>query len=170
MTGVTFPELLHLIDERSAALRDAVAVASDLGAQVPGCPEWSLTDLVTHLGHVQRWWSVVVRAGESDHPPAFDDGEPGGDLLEWSAESTQLLLAALGEVGPDQPCWTWWPLSDALQTRFVRLFKTVCLAHAVRSGSDATVKSRLERLVSAECRPLLGAERGNNRTIDLSNP
>jgi uncharacterized protein (TIGR03083 family) len=113
---VTFPELLSLIDERSAALRDAVAAASDLGAPVPGCPEWSLTDLVTHLGRVQRWWSVVVRAGAADGPPAFDDAAPAGDLLEWSAESTRLLLAALGEVGPDQPCWTWWPLSEALQT------------------------------------------------------
>ena len=42
--------------------------------------------------------------------------DPHGDLPEWSAESTRLLLAALGEAGPDAACWTWWPLSDAPQT------------------------------------------------------
>jgi len=112
-------ELLSLIDERSAALREAVAAATDLTVHVPGCPEWSLRDLVAHLGEVQRFWSVVVRAGESDGPPTRDligDSEPHGDLLEWSAESTRLLLAALTETGPEVPCWTWWPGSGAPQT------------------------------------------------------
>jgi hypothetical protein len=31
-----YAELLSLIDDRSAALRDAVAAAADLGARVPG--------------------------------------------------------------------------------------------------------------------------------------
>src|SRR3954447_26069495 len=113
-----FPEFLHLIDERSAALRGAVAAAPDRSARVPGCPDWSLEDLVAHLGEVQRFWAAVVRAGEADGPPpreAVGDTSPHGDLLAWSGESTRLLLAALGEVGPDRPCWTWWPGSDALR-------------------------------------------------------
>jgi len=115
----SFPELLNLVDERSAALRDAVAAAPDLEAPVPGCPGWSLRDLVAHLGEVQRFWSVVVRAGEADGPPpdgVIGDTEPHGDLPEWFAESTRLLLAALGDVGPDARCWTWWSTSDAPQT------------------------------------------------------
>jgi uncharacterized protein (TIGR03083 family) len=115
----SFPELLNLIDDRSSAFGEAVAAASDLSARVPGCPEWTLRDLAQHLGRVQRFWSVVVRAGESDEPPSRDvivDPEPSGELLEWFAESTRMLLAALGEVGPDAPSWTWWSTSDALQT------------------------------------------------------
>jgi uncharacterized protein (TIGR03083 family) len=110
---------LSLVDERSTALREAVAAASDLDARVPGCPDWSLRDLVSHLGQVQRFWSVVVRAGQADGPPPSEliaDPEPRGDLLEWSAESTMMLLAALTEAGPDAPCWTWWPGSGAPQT------------------------------------------------------
>jgi uncharacterized protein (TIGR03083 family) len=114
-----FPELMSLVDERSAALREAVAAAPDLEARVPGCPDWTLRDLVRHVGAVQRFWSVVVRAGAADGPPppeARGDMEPHGDLLEWSAESTRLLLAALREVGPDAGCWTWWRESDAPAT------------------------------------------------------
>jgi uncharacterized protein (TIGR03083 family) len=115
----SFPELLSLVDERSAALREAVAAAADLEARVPGCPDWSLRDLVAHLGEVQRFWSVVVGAGAADGAPpreVIGDTAPHGDLLEWFAESTRLLQGALDEVGPDAPCWTWWPTSGAPQT------------------------------------------------------
>ena len=114
-----FADLLALVDDRSAALRAAVAGAGDTGARVPGCPDWTLRDLVAHLGEVQRFWAVVVRAGAADGPPppeARGDLEPRGDLLEWSAESTRMLLDALRETGPDAPCWTWWAASGAPMT------------------------------------------------------
>ncbi|WP_250030596.1 maleylpyruvate isomerase family mycothiol-dependent enzyme [Paractinoplanes maris] len=126
-----FPALLTLIDERSAALRDAVAAAavsgarvsdagvSDAGvfeARVPGCPEWDLGDLVAHLGAVQRFWAVVVTAGDPAGPPSADqlgDREPHGDLLEWSSASTELLLAAFQGSTAETPAWAWWGGSSA---------------------------------------------------------
>lgn len=114
-----FADLLALLDDRSAALRAAVAAAPDLEARVPGCPEWTLRDLVAHLGEVHRFWAVVVGAGAADGPPppeARGDMEPHGDLLEWSADSTRMLLDALREAGPDSPCWTWWAASGAPMT------------------------------------------------------
>jgi uncharacterized protein (TIGR03083 family) len=115
----SYPSFLALIDDRSAALRAAVAAAPDLTARVPGCPAWTLTDLVLHLGRVQRYWSVVVLAGKADGPPppeSIPDPTPSGDLLAWSAESTERLVAALGEAGEDAPCWTWWPASVSPQS------------------------------------------------------
>jgi uncharacterized protein (TIGR03083 family) len=108
---------LSLVDERSAALREALAAAPDRQARIPGCPDWTLVDLALHLGRVQRWWATVVRAGAADDPAPFDESAPPAPeaLVEWSAESTRLLLAALTEVGPQAPCWTWWPLSQARQ-------------------------------------------------------
>ncbi|BFU45882.1 maleylpyruvate isomerase family mycothiol-dependent enzyme [Krasilnikovia sp. MM14-A1004] len=113
-----FPELLSLIDGRSVALRAAVA-AGALDAPVPGCPDWSLRDLTVHLGQVQRFWAVVVADADpaaAPTPERVPDPQPHGDLLDWSAESTRLLLDALGEAGPSQPCWTWWGPSGAPMT------------------------------------------------------
>jgi uncharacterized protein (TIGR03083 family) len=114
-----FPALLSLVDDRSTALREAVAAAPDLAARVPGCSDWTLHDLVAHLGAVQRFWAVVVAAADTGGPPspeAIGDRTPHGDLLDWSAESTRLLLAALREAGPDTPCWTWWGASEGPMT------------------------------------------------------
>jgi hypothetical protein len=44
----------RLIDERSTAFRAAIASAPSLDVQVPTCPEWTLSDLVQHLGNGRR--------------------------------------------------------------------------------------------------------------------
>jgi uncharacterized protein (TIGR03083 family) len=114
-----FPVLLRLIDERSTAFRAAVASAPDLDAQVPTCPEWTLLDLVRHLGEVQRRWAANVAAGPADGPApmtAPDAPREREALLAWSAESTEQLLSALREFGPDHDCWTWWGKSASPRT------------------------------------------------------
>ena len=59
MQTLSFDDMLALIDDRSAALREAAAQAG-LAAQVPGCPDWTVSDLVAHLGEVQLFWAAVV--------------------------------------------------------------------------------------------------------------
>ncbi|GAA3191384.1 maleylpyruvate isomerase family mycothiol-dependent enzyme [Nonomuraea roseoviolacea] len=116
-----FPDLLRLIDERSTAFRAAVAAAPSLDAPVPSCPEWTLFDLVKHLGGGDRFWAAIVGAGPADAPPAeaaaaraaLEVPREREALLDWLAASTQLLLSALREAGPDAGCWAWW---SALQT------------------------------------------------------
>lgn len=112
-----FPVLLRLIDERSAAFRAAAEAAPGLEQQVPTCPEWTLFELIRHLGHVHRFWAAAVNAGPADAAPAepaseFDEAEAAAvdlkALLAWSAESTGLLLDALRAAGPERGCWTWW--------------------------------------------------------------
>ncbi|MEU0336734.1 maleylpyruvate isomerase family mycothiol-dependent enzyme [Streptomyces sp. NPDC006193] len=118
-----FPDLLQLIGERSTAFRSAVAAAPSLDVQVPTCPEWTLFDLVRHLGEGRRFWAAAVAAGPGAAPPARP--APGGSaqpprergaLLAWSAAATQELLDALREAGPDRGCWTWWGSSQSPQT------------------------------------------------------
>ncbi|MEV6209427.1 maleylpyruvate isomerase family mycothiol-dependent enzyme [Kitasatospora sp. NPDC051914] len=116
-----FSDLLRLIDERSTAFRAAVASAPGLDAQVPTCPEWTLFDLAQHLGGGDRFWAAIVGAGPAEAPPAEAAAEratltPPREreaLVAWLEESTQLLLGALREAGPDRGCWAWW---SALQT------------------------------------------------------
>jgi len=87
-----------------------LSATAPLDARVDSCPDWSLRELVVHLGGVQRFWTEVVRerrpegpwVGETPGPPS-DDG-----LRPWFEEGTGLLTDALGAVDPDAPCWTWW--------------------------------------------------------------
>ncbi|MDV9198635.1 maleylpyruvate isomerase N-terminal domain-containing protein, partial [Streptomyces sp. Wh19] len=65
-----FSDLLRLIDERSTAFRAAVSSASSLDVRVPTCPEWTLFDLVRHLGEGRRFWAATVAAGPAAAPPA----------------------------------------------------------------------------------------------------
>lgn len=110
METLSFPAALALIDDRSAALRSAAATAG-MTAQVPGCPEWTVADLVSHLGGVQLFWAADVAAGPASGPPDEDDAGdrvPDDELIGWSADATARLLAALTDAGPDRMCWTWW--------------------------------------------------------------
>ncbi|MGW7406017.1 maleylpyruvate isomerase N-terminal domain-containing protein [Streptomyces sp. NPDC054833] len=118
-----FPDLLRLIDERSTAFCAAVASAPSLDVQVPTCPEWTLFDLVRHLGEGRRRWAAIVAAGPASAPPAksASEGAPAAPrereaLAVWLAASTRQLLDALREAGPDRGCWTWWGTSQSPQT------------------------------------------------------
>lgn len=113
---MTFDDYLALIDDRSAALRAAVAAAPSLTDRVPGCPDWTLADLVEHLGGVQMFWAVVVSAADPGGPPpreTVDFESPTGDLVAWSASATSQLLDALRAAGPASPSWAWWGASGA---------------------------------------------------------
>lgn len=111
-----FADWLELIEERSAALRLAAGAAAPQ-ARIPGCPDWEVPDLVAHLGGVQRFWAATVSAGPGLRPPG-EESVPGhrppgtdglsAELLDWSAQSTAVLLDALRTAGPDAECWTWW--------------------------------------------------------------
>lgn len=114
-----FPELLRLIDERSAAFRAAIAGAPDLDARVPTCPDWTLFDLAEHLGQGRRRWAAIVAAGPASTPPDFTAPEAPKDrdaLVGWLADGTRELGDALREAGPDRGCWTWWAPSQSPQT------------------------------------------------------
>ncbi|MEZ0065208.1 uncharacterized protein (TIGR03083 family) [Streptacidiphilus sp. MAP12-20] len=116
-----YAQLITLVAERSAAFRAALGTEADLGAPVPSCPDWSLRDLVAHLGMVHRFWAATVTAGPADGPQpeenfVFELPQEREQVLAWSAESTDLLLSALRATDPERGCWTWWGRADAPQT------------------------------------------------------
>jgi uncharacterized protein (TIGR03083 family) len=116
-TTPEFSDLLRLIDDRSAAFCAAVASAPSLDAQVPTCPEWTLFDLVKHLGGGRRAWAATVAAGPADAKavPADAPAAPREReaLVAWMAAATRQLVDALREAGPDRECWTWWGASQS---------------------------------------------------------
>jgi uncharacterized protein (TIGR03083 family) len=108
-----------LIAENNAfadLLRDA-----DLSAPVPTCPEWTLNQLMRHVGRGDRWAAQIVaekstealdpRTVAGGKPPAGRDGELG-----WLQDGARALIAAVEKSGAQTPVWTflgprpasWW--------------------------------------------------------------
>ncbi|WP_306216042.1 maleylpyruvate isomerase family mycothiol-dependent enzyme [Actinoplanes sp. RD1] len=116
---MTFDDLLRLLGERAGVFRAVVAAAPSLDVTVPSCPEWTLFDLVVHLGEGRRRWAATVAAGPADGPAEVDVPPAPRErdaLLAWYDESVRQLLDALRAAGPDRGCWTWWSTSQSPET------------------------------------------------------
>src|SRR5258708_12753287 len=105
MQTLNFADMLALIEDRSAAMRGAAAEAG-FDAQVPGCPDWTVADLLAHVGRVQLFWTAVVAAGEALGPPddeSVGDTEPHVDLLACSPDPTVRLFLQPRHPPPPRP-------------------------------------------------------------------
>lgn len=158
-TTFDFPELLRLIEDRSAALRAAAASAPDFEAPVPTCPDWTLRELVRHVGGAQRRQAGIVTAG----PDAGKPGQTWQDLAEaaptgrealiaWAAEGTRLLVDTLREAGPDRGCWAFW------QTAQTPLTTGAVARHQIYEAGihayDAQLAAGDARLAAGDGQPL----------------
>lgn len=95
---------------------DVVALAAastDLDAQVPGCPDWRVRDLISHVVGVYRHKVAALDADAA--PPQPEPPHDWGDLTEGEDPCDALRSAyadlrdRLDARGPDSVTWTWWP-------------------------------------------------------------
>jgi uncharacterized protein (TIGR03083 family) len=104
----------HLaILEREGALLAAAAERTPPDASVPTCPDWTLRDLVRHVGGIHRWAAAQVsrsRSGRWD-PFAELDGHWPSDasLVDWFREGHAELVGVLREAPADLECFTFLP-------------------------------------------------------------
>lgn len=106
----------HLDQLESDGVRLADA-ATDLGAAVPPCPQWTVRDLVTHLGGVHRWATSIVRDRlEYDPAPGEGDLETPGDrdVIDWFREGHAELMSVLRTADPDVQCYTFFAAPSPL--------------------------------------------------------
>src|SRR5262245_20548609 len=72
------------------------------------CPEWTVRDLVTHVGRGHRMATALI--AERQTAPRLSTAEPPEEPAawpEWLTSGAQALVAAIREAGTDQPVWTW---------------------------------------------------------------
>jgi uncharacterized protein (TIGR03083 family) len=114
--------------------------------RVPTCPEWSVRDLVDHLGVVHRWAELIV---SSDSEERIDRSLLAGvgeevDLAGWYDERVGDLLTVLARTDPEKPCWShqkgrrvaaYWSRRQAHETAVHRA--DVELAAGGEPGYDA---------------------------------
>jgi uncharacterized protein (TIGR03083 family) len=90
-----------------------------LGAQVPSCPDWTVADLVRHLGAVYRRTRLKAGSGNAEEPwgpvvmpddaPEVGDPEPGDEVVTWFAAELAQFDSFLEALDPDLPAWNWAP-------------------------------------------------------------
>lgn len=99
-----------VIEEQSAAFTAAVTRPGALALKVQACPDWTVGDLVYHLGEVQVFWTLVLREGGG--LPADDvvarAKDHGDDLLGWWRAGSAALVEQLRSTDPAAPSWCWW--------------------------------------------------------------
>jgi len=76
---------------------------------VPSCPEWTVRDVLTHVGTGHRWVADIIERRVQDPvrqipAPAPEQPEQWPDYL---LDGARRLRAAVRDAGPDQPVWTW---------------------------------------------------------------
>jgi uncharacterized protein (TIGR03083 family) len=82
---------------------------------VPTCPEWTVRDLVTHVGTGHRWSAGIIEQRLTAPVPLTPVPAPENpdEWPEWLRAGADRLIAAVREVGPDGQVWTWQPDSSA---------------------------------------------------------
>jgi uncharacterized protein (TIGR03083 family) len=101
-------EYLEAITRESAALADAAEHAG-LATRVPSCPEWTVAELVAHVGEVQQWARVTVeeRASERISRRTLPPAPSGAELLPWFRSQSPALVGVLAATVTDTPVWSW---------------------------------------------------------------
>jgi uncharacterized protein (TIGR03083 family) len=103
---------LDLLDAEGAAL---LKTAHERGpaAPIPFCPDWTVGDLIPHLGFVYRWAGTVVADRLAEPPPrqAFFDADPAdfAGALQRTRQAFEAIVRTLRTSPADLDCWTIWP-------------------------------------------------------------
>ena len=109
-------EYLDVLEEADRRFADAAAEAllgRGWSARVPGCPGWTLADLVWHLAEVQHFWTWVVRTRATDPSPYVPPTRhPDDELLGYLAAQSAELEWVLHGADPAEWVWTWAPQQD----------------------------------------------------------
>jgi uncharacterized protein (TIGR03083 family) len=101
-------DYLDAITRESTALADAAERARP-DARVPSCPEWTVRDLVAHVGEVQQWARITVeqRASERLSRRSLPEAPSGAELVPWFRAQASALVELLGATEPSTRVWSW---------------------------------------------------------------
>jgi uncharacterized protein (TIGR03083 family) len=109
-------EVTALIEalRREGELMALAAAQTDPDTAVPTCPEWTVRDLVRHMGGVHRWATGYVADRRTEVRASGLDEVVGtwpadAALVGWLREGCTALADALASAPDDLECWTFLP-------------------------------------------------------------
>jgi uncharacterized protein (TIGR03083 family) len=148
-------EYLDVLHHEATSLLVAARGAGP-SAPVPGCPAWTVTDLVWHLGEAHDFWGYVVRERAlapdayqaPPRPTAPSPAEEFEAVHTFASERAAELHRVLSETDPATPVWTWTPKQDV---EFVlRRMAHETAVHRVDAEHAAGREHRLDGILAAD--------------------
>lgn len=128
----------------------ATVAGADPGLRVPTCPEWTLLDLVHHVGLAYHKSAAIIASRPTDFVPfeavtVDDPPKQPEDFDGWLRQGAEALVAAVDEVGPETPTSTWTP--DKRACFWVRRLTHETVVHradaAIAVGKPYTLDAEL---------------------------
>ena len=113
MTPLTHDRYCDEVITQTGLLRD-ILQGADLSLTVPTCPDWTLAQLVRHIGGNLRSVETAVRTGRAVEDPsrqvpdvAGPDGDDPVTLDAWLANAAQTFAGTLRNAGPGAEAKVW---------------------------------------------------------------
>jgi len=102
-----YPDYIEALRRDGRALSDAARRAG-VDAPVPSCPEWTVADLLQHVGLLHRWVTDLVANQPDDPMRAWAQEVPSGAArFDWFDAGVEPLANALAAASPAQHAWSW---------------------------------------------------------------
>jgi uncharacterized protein (TIGR03083 family) len=113
-------------EEHIAALRHEgellaeAAQTASLDAYVPTCPDWTVRDLVRHVGRVHRWAAAYVAdarptaLGPDEVDRVWGPMPDDTQLVAWYRAGHANIVETLEKASGDVECWTFLPAPTPL--------------------------------------------------------
>jgi uncharacterized protein (TIGR03083 family) len=98
---------------RADGRRLADVAEGHLAAPVPSCPEWTVADLVFHVGEVHWFWRQIAGQRATEMPELVRPKAPEGEaLVPWLRDEVAQVTSVLEHADPSDPIWTWTDQRD----------------------------------------------------------
>ncbi|MDQ6659163.1 MAG: maleylpyruvate isomerase family mycothiol-dependent enzyme [Actinomycetota bacterium] len=98
--GFGFAEQLDAIASATAVIVEHLESAGPKAA-VPTCPDWTLRDLVAHVGMVHRWATTIVANGITQRPDITVEPAPADGLADWLVDGSDRLVETIAQAPDD---------------------------------------------------------------------
>ncbi|WP_324192793.1 maleylpyruvate isomerase family mycothiol-dependent enzyme [Nocardia transvalensis] len=121
MTSLDTKVLREALLDETDRLADLYA-AEDPTTPIPTCPDWTLANLIAHVGGGHRWAAAMIVNRSTENldfaqVPEIRRPRDVGEAVAWLRDSARVVIDAVDATGPEVPIWTpfsalrpaeWW--------------------------------------------------------------
>jgi uncharacterized protein (TIGR03083 family) len=135
----------------SAGTLAGIAASTDLTTTVPTCPDWTLRQLITHVGRAHRWAATIV-ATRAAEPIPFRE-VPDGRLPDDPAERPAWIrdgAARLAETVRAGGGTMWTPLGPGPASYWARRMAHETAVHRADGEIAVGARPEIDPVVAAD--------------------